>query len=77
MIFTNFSLHCKGPIFRGRLCAAHTVVLKSSAPPAFQAWNQSLVDLWYRELLIKYILGYLIKGGMEKISKVLTSGGLE
>ena len=33
MIVTNISLHCKGPIFTSRFCAAHTVVLKSSALP--------------------------------------------
>ena len=32
MNFTNFLLHCKGPIFTSRFSAAHTVDLKSSAP---------------------------------------------
>ena len=32
MVFADFLMYCKGPIFTGRFLAAHTGISKSSAP---------------------------------------------
>ena len=36
MIFANFPLHCKGPILRGRLWVAHTVIFKSKSRSGYE-----------------------------------------